>query len=113
MSGVQRARECQRRGALQIVTARAPPAAGTHAQEQHLLGRRREVEHAEVGLEAVADEHDAGVDEVAQLQVRGLIVSVCLFGCGLFLCCFCVGGACLGVWDGCVVGCVCVSRGGL
>ena len=37
-----------------------------------LLRRHRDVEHAQVGLQAVADQHAAGVHQVAQLQVRAL-----------------------------------------
>ena len=37
---------------------------------RHLLGRHGDVEHAQIGLEAVADQHAAGVHQVAQLQVR-------------------------------------------
>lgn len=39
---------------------------------RHLLGRHRNVEHAQVGLQAVPDQHAAGVHQVAQLQVRAL-----------------------------------------
>ena len=38
----------------------------------HLLRRDHNVDHLEVVLEPVADELAAGVDEVAQLLVRGL-----------------------------------------
>ena len=37
-----------------------------------LRRRHRNVEHAQVGLQAVADQHAAGVHQVAQLQVGAL-----------------------------------------